>query len=582
MTPDTMETLVTFSEHMARQITEMSNPGREHFQTMRIGRTAVVGVDDDLSDTEFRFDPAIEPDVSVLDLGNNGDVKLYDFAVQQRKYVNRLNPFRPRSVIQGYRINPNGGLPLDDPSIPNLPAALRMLDAFVCDGAGRTIAGWDLNNDGVDNWPDMDGDNAFFFPNDTSPTDGFENTDTSFDGDDLALRRFNNAGGCSAGAIGEVWIDENNDGVAQPWEFQHDVVAGSLPSDCDLGFSGRLTPGMINLNTAMIEVMRALPHWYRLYHQTGLTEDPSGIPLGLNGRELVPPRVLLAEAVVQYRDRLSGLGSEEGLDRDLDNIADNPGAITSPSVTWPVTPALAGTPNYLVRGLGFELDDEVDFDTLTADGVALTDAERWDRSLPRGERGLASAAEILLMNRPGSDLLDPAGTLIREPGDGWRADFASRRPFRSDLFADALAAPADALDGNPALPRLDPIDHPTTPGGVSNTVAASTLISTDVLEAPPINEGNVDERPSDDRVAQDIEESHLLFSGASNLVTTRSDVFTVYFTIRSFTQSPNGVWDATNQEQIIDERRYVMLVDRSNVDQPGDRPRIVYLERLPR
>ena len=75
---------------------------------------------------------------------------------------------------------------------------------------------------------------------------------------------------------------------------------------------------------------------------------------------------------------------------------------------------------------------------------------------------------------------------------------------------------------------------------------------------------------------------NLLYTGASNLISTRSDVFTAYFKIRSFTQSPNGVWDATNPEAVIDERRYVMLVDRSNVDRPGDKPRIVYLEQLPR
>jgi hypothetical protein len=89
-----------------------------------------------------------------------------------------------------------------------------------------------------------------------------------------------------------------------------------------------------------------------------------------------------------------------------------------------------------------------------------------------------------------------------------------------------------------------------------------------------------------DQVASDVEEANLLYSGASNLITTRSDTFTVYFRIRSFRQNPQGpggrpVWDATDPEFIVDDSRYVMLVDRSTVNKPGDKPKILYLEKLP-
>ena len=84
-------------------------------------------------------------------------------------------------------------------------------------------------------------------------------------------------------------------------------------------------------------------------------------------------------------------------------------------------------------------------------------------------------------------------------------------------------------------------------------------------------------------MASDVEEDTLLYKGVSNLVTTRSDVFTVYFKIRSFRQNPTtGVWDATDAEMIVDESRYVMLVDRSEVDRPNEKPRILYLEKLPK
>ena len=74
----------------------------------------------------------------------------------------------------------------------------------------------------------------------------------------------------------------------------------------------------------------------------------------------------------------------------------------------------------------------------------------------------------------------------------------------------------------------------------------------------------------------------MLLAGASNMVSTTSDVFTVYFQVRSFRQNPNtGAWDATNPDYIVDDSRYVMLVDRSEVNRPSDKPKILYLEKLP-
>ena len=106
---------------------------------------------------------------------------------------------------------------------------------------------------------------------------------------------------------------------------------------------------------------------------------------------------------------------------------------------------------------------------------------------------------------------------------------------------------------------------------------ASTQISTDVIDT------EISGTPQPDQVAQDVEEANLLFAGISNLITTRSDVFTVYFKIRSFRQNPTtGVWYATDPEYIVDDSRYVMLVDRSEVNHPHDKPKIVYLEKVPK
>ncbi|MBC8201898.1 MAG: hypothetical protein H8E86_07600 [Planctomycetes bacterium] len=85
-----------------------------------------------------------------------------------------------------------------------------------------------------------------------------------------------------------------------------------------------------------------------------------------------------------------------------------------------------------------------------------------------------------------------------------------------------------------------------------------------------------------DEVSFDAEEQTLLQSGISNLITTTSDMFTVYMRIRTFKRNPvDGSWDATDLDYIIDDSRYVMLVDRSNVNSPSDKPKILYFEKLP-
>ena len=80
----------------------------------------------------------------------------------------------------------------------------------------------------------------------------------------------------------------------------------------------------------------------------------------------------------------------------------------------------------------------------------------------------------------------------------------------------------------------------------------------------------------------DSEELNLLFKGISNLVTTRSDVFTVYFKVRTVKQNPiDGKWNGTDREAVLDDARYVMCVDRTTVNRPSDQPRIVYFSRVP-
>ena len=83
-------------------------------------------------------------------------------------------------------------------------------------------------------------------------------------------------------------------------------------------------------------------------------------------------------------------------------------------------------------------------------------------------------------------------------------------------------------------------------------------------------------------MASDAEEANLLFAGISNLVSVRSDVFTVHMKIRSFRQNPvSGLWNATDPEFIVDDSRYVFVVDRTKCDLPGETPEIRLLSKVP-
>ena len=79
-----------------------------------------------------------------------------------------------------------------------------------------------------------------------------------------------------------------------------------------------------------------------------------------------------------------------------------------------------------------------------------------------------------------------------------------------------------------------------------------------------------------DQTSGDAVEQTQLLKGISNIATVRSDVFTVWVRIRTIKQDRlTGQWNGTDPELIVDDSRYMMTVDRSSVDRPGEQPRIV-------
>jgi hypothetical protein len=201
---------------------------------------------------------------------------------------------------------------------------------------------------------------------------------------------------------------------------------------------------------------------------------------------------------------------------------------------------------------------------ITSSGVGSTLPANMPRFFPamRGERGFASIGELLLLNR----LPDYAQSGAVSPG--LQASYGSRwlgfDPY-ADLaqggFGDFPIGYSWSTDRTNGRPRQLPAD----------IFAAITPDPDPVIPFKQLDEP-----------LGDAEDMALLVKGISNLVTTRSDVFTVYLKVRQVKQNDvNGQWDGTNRELIVDDSRYVMCVDRSNCNSPSDQPKIVYFQKCP-
>lgn len=357
--------------------------------------------------------------------------------------------------------------------------------------------------------------------------------------------------------------DPNLGGPSNPnYPIYDEVVFNNAAS-----FSGRATPGLINVNTASQEVLATLPHWGSIRH-----EDRQRFTLG--GAERPDYGAMaLPHAVVGYRER-------------FDNESRSSASLLSSN-------GIPNGPNQTIRP---------NFPSPTG-------------SFGRGERGFADIGELLQIRTSGRDIFPKIGETemrgtdiqnlantaeiapIRMFPDSWRMDAAGLQPFNSSLFEvdDPLVGNAipwryrgtrigtdvdfrpGTVQSNPPDPNFDAYLPPLFDGtnGVGDPTIDNRIrqADIDILAQTLANEG--------DLTAGDAEERRLLFNGASNLVTTSSDMFTVYFRVRTFSPKADGTLDATDRSAVQSDRRYVMLVDRSKVMTPADEPRIVYIQEVP-
>lgn len=329
-------------------------------------------------------------------------------------------------------------------------------------------------------------------------------------------------------------------------------------------------PGLINLNTAPLAVLRLIPMfspttepgvWQgtatNLLPAWPATANKSFLSLALGANTTASAAVPLptvdsdiAPALVAYRDR--AIGFNRGVQSTL-------AAGTAP------------TPQRLV----FVDTQQTTVPTLTAQFTAPINYEGpagWDgrfltTGLPAGREapGLATPGELLMLInrqlRAGSfpaasppitfSVTNPLGTA---PTPAVVAGL--RLPAASQIDDQGLQAARTAVTAGPA--QLS-----GSPGVSLNTVFATPSIETQIVEPDSWTE------------------RLMVAAAAAQTTTTRSDVFGVWFIVHGYTRADTENLRLNDPLTPSVARRFVMVVDRSNVTQKGQKPRIVLFQEVP-
>jgi hypothetical protein len=414
-------------------------------------------------------------------------------------------------------------------------------------------------------------------------------------------------------------------------------------------FEGKLTPGLININTAPIEVLHAMPQMMRLVYDDDfpITKTADSDPATLNAassalskRRLVrdplawqaapydmgggdpsltnpssilfdygvaAPRIRAAEAMELWRNKGNVLPSsiDEALPYEFRNLFQN-------------------MPSYYSRGL--DLRD-------------VSNHREWAPGT-RGERGFDSIGELAVLVK-GADFNPPltttSGAVVQiaegkvadvnrnnvadtadaaalvgsswNQAEGWSIRFAGTDPYRTKWDdpswgagrGSSVGSGPQSVGGTALAYRTEGIPKSLTTGQAQvYPLTGRTAIDKHLLVTATDDRNTIANEINDtsndalgtqfietkayhyDMTSGDAVEQNQMLRGISNIVTTRSDVFTIWLRIRTIKQDTlTGQWNGTDPESIVDDSRYMMTIDRSSVDRPGEQPRIVSFVKVP-
>ncbi|MCE9618976.1 MAG: hypothetical protein K8R92_03595 [Planctomycetes bacterium] len=450
-----------------------------------------------------------------------------------RIQVDPLNVAYARGTGLPYQYG--GTSALRTPYAPNVPWGMRIFDCFTVDGAGAQLRF---------DWTDPANSASIALGGANVLSAGVEVPDISnTTGRNTPVAA---AGGRPAGAL--VPMDVNRNTFVTPsvvtaqtlaqWEYDRSPsLAGN--------YSGTPTKGLININTAPVEVLKTLPFMTELvYDDTGRfdgaapnTPIAAQIPEPGSSGDNRFVRVPLTMEI--YRDQLNP----------------NPAASnwtylpTDPMTMNPGNTALY--PTYVDRG-GSSFANLIP-DPLPTSGLSVN----YNTGM-QSQRGFSTVGEVIGLARQAADM-------------SWTIRAAGLDPYNKN-FEMSWQARDDTPKNSNSPTDLDPLD-----GRLSTD--RQGVRQFDYVKGTSMSDRRVIRYDSS---YGDSEEQNLLFKGISNLITTRSDVFTVYFRVRTVKQNPiDGKWNGSDRDSVIDDARYVMCVDRTNVNRPTDEPKIVYFSRVP-
>lgn len=299
--------------------------------------------------------------------------------------------------------------------------------------------------------------------------------------------------------------------------------------------TGSLVPGLMNINTVSTIPMRQIPML------APDTSDDSWMRKAISARTSVfseamkpPPNAPattnvanwdVATTIEAYRDR-----------RDVFDFRFDDATGTQPLATANASP---------LRFREFTRDQHsrIDFnDMLTTDG----------RGIQRQARGIKSLGELVSINvrdnpaTPGS--IDPF----------WTGSMFALAPERdpttaSTTFAESRIAGWSEISGSTFLNR--------------NAQGQATL--------PITRRGMQVDESYADKLA--------IAAALTNTTSVRSDIFTIYFLVHGYSPEDIEAVDGKPEEPLIPSvaKRYVMVLDRSNVVAAGDKPKVLMLREVP-
>jgi hypothetical protein len=164
--------------------------------------------------------------------------------------------------------------------------------------------------------------------------------------------------------------------------------------------------------------------------------------------------------------------------------------------------------------------------------------------------------------------------------------FGSLGEMLAARFADPDLIPAAVTQPHPSsgIDYLGRDIDPTSPGG--GGPAPRAIVGHPGLDAGVYREvfdvnGTNEVRAVNDEIPNDYDEKLAIATAAMNTTTVRSDIFAVWFVVHGYQPSDVEIADPNTPIVPTIARRYLMVVDRSNVVRPGDKPRILMLQEVP-